>query len=84
LNVEVDLLLTQIDHVGREQGLAVLLEVCLIGIEKTVQPRKELLSTVVGVENDRNSIGRGNGTDVVSTSNSTGNRGFLFAIGNSL
>lgn len=36
----------------REEGLSVLLEVRLVGVEHTVEPWQELLGTVVGVEND--------------------------------
>lgn len=38
LNVPVHRLLGKIDHVGREQRLAVLLEVALVLVEHTVQP----------------------------------------------
>jgi hypothetical protein len=36
LNVEVDFLLAQINHVAREQRLAVLLEVFLVLIQKAI------------------------------------------------
>jgi hypothetical protein len=49
LNVVVDLLFTQIDHVAGEQWLSVFFEVLLVGIEETIQPWEELLGAVVGV-----------------------------------
>lgn len=49
LDVPVYGLLGQIDHVRREEGLVVLLEVGLIGIKHTIEPRQELLGAVVGV-----------------------------------
>lgn len=39
-------------HHSREEGLSVLLEVSLVGLEHTIKPRKELLGTVVRVEDD--------------------------------
>lgn len=56
LDVPLNLLLGEIDHVGREQGLAVLGEVLLISIEETIQPWEELLGAVVGVEDDWDAI----------------------------
>lgn len=45
-------LLGEIQHVGREQRLAVLLEVLLIGLQHAVEPWKKLVGTVVGVEDN--------------------------------
>jgi len=59
LDVELDFLFTQIDHVARKQRLAVLLEVLLIRVQKAIQPWEELLGTVIRVEDDRNAIGFG-------------------------
>ena len=84
LNVEVDLLLTQIDHVGGEERFAVLLKVSLIGIKKAVQPWEELLGAMVGVKDDWNTIRGSNGANVVGTGNTTGDRCLLLAIGNTL
>ena len=69
LNIKVHLFFTQIDHVAREERLAMLLEVFLIGIEKTVQPWQKLLGTVIGVQDDRNAVGRSDRSDILSTSN---------------
>lgn len=48
---EVALSQIHIRH-SREEGLSVLLEVSLVGLEHTIEPRKELLGTVVRVEDD--------------------------------
>ena len=69
---------------GREKRLALLLEVGLISIEKTIQPRQELLGAVIGVQDDWDTVCWGNGADVVGTSNATGDGGLLLAIGNAL
>ena len=49
LDVVCHLLLGQIDHVRREKGLVVLLEVSLIGVEHTIEPWQKLLGAVIGV-----------------------------------
>ena len=84
LNVEVDFLLTQVNHVAGEERLAVFLEVCLISIEKAIQPWKELLGAVVGVENNRDTVSWSNSSDVLGTSNAASDRGFLLAVRNTL
>jgi hypothetical protein len=84
LNVELDFLFAQIDHVAGEQRLSVLFEVLLIGIKKTIQPWQELLGTVIRVKNDWNAVGWGNSADELSTCDSTSDRSFLLAIGNTL
>ena len=56
LDVVVNLLLGEIDHVRGEKWLSVLLEVLLVGIKKTIQPWEELLGTVIGVEHDWNAV----------------------------
>ena len=84
LDVVINLLLGKIDHVGREKRLALLLEVGLISVEKTIQPRQELLGAVIGVQDDWDTVCWGNGADVVGTSNATGDGGLLLAIGNTL
>lgn len=61
-----------------------LLEVCLIGIEHTIEPGEKLVSTVVGVEYNRYAIGLGNGPDMLGGGNRTRDRRFLFAIGETL
>ena len=84
LDVPVDLLLAQIDHVAGEQRLAVLLEVLLISIQKTIQPWKKLLGAVIGVQDNWDTVGWCNGTDVVSTGDTSSDRSLLLAIGNTL
>jgi hypothetical protein len=70
--------------VGREERLAVLSEVLLISIEKTIQPWEELLGAVVGVEDDRNAVCWSNGANIGGTGDATSNGGLLLAIGNTL
>lgn len=84
VDVVVDGLLREIDHVGREKGLSVQLEVSLIGIEQTVQPREELLGAVVGVKDDGDTVGGGHTTDVVGSSDTTSNGTFLLSVGDTL
>ena len=42
------------------------LEVLLIRIQHAIEPWQELLSAVICVKDDRNTVGWGNGTDIVS------------------
>ena len=84
LDVVVNLLLGEIDHVGREEWLAVGLEVSLIGIKETIQPWEELLGAVIGVEDDWDAVCWSNGADVLSTSNTSSNGSLLLIVGNTL
>ena len=61
-----------------------LLEVLLVGIHKTIQPWEKLLGAVVGVQDNWDTVGWSNGTDVVSGSDTTSDGGLLLAIGNTL
>jgi len=83
-DVVVDGLLREINHVRREEGLVVQLEVSLIGIEHTVQPREELLGAVVGVKDDGDTVGGSHATDVVGSGNGTSNGGLLALIAHTL
>jgi hypothetical protein len=49
-NVLLLRLLGEIKHVGREQGFLVLLVVLFVCFEHAIKPRKELFSTVIGVQ----------------------------------
>lgn len=80
LDVPVNRLLGQINHVRREEGLAGSLEVGLISSEHAIEPREELLGAVVGVEDDGNAVGGGNGSDVVGTGDGTGDGGSLVSV----
>lgn len=68
----------------RVEGLAVELEVGLISIEETVQPREELLGAVVGVEDDGDTVGGGDAADVVGSGDTTSDRGVLAIVGDTL
>lgn len=52
----------------------------LVGIEHAVQPGKELLGAVVGVEHDWNAIGGCDGLDVVSCGDGASNGGRLILV----
>lgn len=67
-----------------EEGLAVLLEVALILIEHTVEPRKQLLGAVVGVEDDGNAVGGSNAADVVGSGDRTSDGGLLAIVADTL
>mmetsp|Transcript_95363 Transcript_95363/g.132466 ORF Transcript_95363/g.132466 Transcript_95363/m.132466 type:complete len:288 (+) Transcript_95363:168-1031(+) len=64
-------LLGQVQHVRREEGLAMLLEECLVGFEHAIEPRQQLLGAVVGVHDHRDAVSRSNCTDKVSSGNSS-------------
>lgn len=70
-------LLRQINHVRGKERLAVLFEVSLVGIEHAVEPRKQLLCAVIGVQDNGNAVGRSDGADVVGRSDSTCEAGRL-------
>jgi hypothetical protein len=70
--------------VRREERFTMSLEIGLISSEHTIKPRKKLLGTMIRVNKDRNAISLGNGTDILSTRDSTENRSFLMLIINSL
>ena len=80
LNVPVNCLLRQVDHVGGEEGLAMLLEVFLIRIHHAIEPRQELLRAVVGVKDDRDTISGSDRSDVVRSCDGTSYRGLLLVI----
>lgn len=84
LDVPLNGLLREIDHVGREKGLAMDLEVGLISIEHAVEPGEELLGTVVGVKDDGDTVCGGDGADVVGGSDSAGNGGGLVTVAHTL
>jgi hypothetical protein len=54
--------------VGREERDSVLLEVSLVGVQHTVEPLEELVSTVIGVENDGDTVEGSDGSNEVSGS----------------
>jgi len=49
-------LFAQVEHVGREQGLPVGLEVSFRGVKHPVEPRQELRRAVVRVQNHRHAV----------------------------
>lgn len=67
-----------------EEGLAVELEVALILVEEAIEPREELLGAVVGVKDNRDTVGGSKATDVVGSSDTTGNGDLLAVIADTL
>lgn len=84
LNVPVNGLLGQVNHVGGEKRLAMGLEVALVLVEQAVQPWQQLLGAVVGVEDDGDAVGWGNAADVVGAGNGTGDGSLLVSVGDAL
>lgn len=80
LDVPLNLLLRQVNHVRREEGLAVLLEVGLVGVEHAVQPWQKLLGAVVGVEDDGNAVNGCNSADIVGGSDGTSDGSLLVLV----
>ena len=80
LDVPVNRLLRQIDHVGREERLAVFLVPRLVSIEHAVQPWQKLLGTVVGVEHDWDAVGWSDCADVVGGRHGAGDGGALVLV----
>ncbi|KAH3677427.1 hypothetical protein OGATHE_000901 [Ogataea polymorpha] len=76
-NVLVVGLLRQVKHVRREQWLTVELVVLFISIEHTIEPWQKLFGTVIGVQDNWDTVCWSNGSDVVSSCNGTGNRSLL-------
>ncbi len=61
-----------------------LLGICLICIHHTVKPWQKLFGAVIGVEHDGDAIDRSNGANVVSSGDSSGDRGGLIFVVKSL
>ena len=80
VNVLLDGLLGKVDHVRREEGLAVLLVVTLRGGEETINPGKELLGAVIRVEDDGNAVLLGHGADVEGAGNGAGDSGLVVVV----
>ena len=80
VNVLLDGLLGKVDHVRGEERLAVLLVVPLRGGKKTIDPGKELLGAVIGVEDDGDAILLGHGTDVEGARDGTGDGGLVVVV----
>jgi hypothetical protein len=62
---------------SREEGNTVLLEVSLIGVQHSIEPRQQLLGTVVRVHDDGDSVSRSNGPDESGSSDGSGDGGLL-------
>src|SRR5690606_35282452 len=67
----------QVQHVGGEQRLAGFSKVLLARFQQTVDPRQQLLGSVVGVQDDRHTVGFGNGVNMLGTRDGTDDGGLL-------
>ena len=83
-DVLVNGFLRKVNHMTGEEGFAMDLEVGLISLEHAIEPRQELLGTVVRVKDHRNAILRSDTADVVSSSGRTGDRSLLAIIAHTL
>mmetsp|Transcript_2361 Transcript_2361/g.4505 ORF Transcript_2361/g.4505 Transcript_2361/m.4505 type:complete len:348 (+) Transcript_2361:218-1261(+) len=72
LDVLVKRLLGEVDHVRREERLAVHLEVALGGDEHAVEPRQQVLRAVVRVQNHRHAVLLGHSAHVVGARDGAG------------
>jgi hypothetical protein len=70
--------------VAGEERLAELLEVALVLGEQAVEPREQLLSAMVGVQDDGDAVDRGDAADEVGRGNATGNGGLLAVVADAL
>lgn len=84
LNVPLDGLLREIDHVRGEEGLTLLLEVSLVGIEHAIEPREELLGAVVGVKDDGDAVGGSERADIVGSGDRASNGSGLVGVAHTL
>jgi len=67
-----------------EKRDSVLLEVLLILIQHSIEPRKQLFSAVVGVKDDGDAVNGSHSTNVMSTGNGTSDARLLVLVGDSL
>mmetsp|Transcript_26817 Transcript_26817/g.49284 ORF Transcript_26817/g.49284 Transcript_26817/m.49284 type:complete len:265 (-) Transcript_26817:277-1071(-) len=65
LNVLLKRLLREINHVRGEERFAMQLKVALVCLHQPIQPRKQVLGAVVGVQDDRNTVLLSKGADMV-------------------
>lgn len=70
----------KVEHMRGEERLSMLPVVCFIGFEHTVKPLQELLGAVIRVEDDRNAVRGGDGTDKVRGGDRAGNRSLLILV----
>mmetsp|Transcript_13875 Transcript_13875/g.33341 ORF Transcript_13875/g.33341 Transcript_13875/m.33341 type:complete len:389 (+) Transcript_13875:340-1506(+) len=83
-NIFLNRLFRQVNHVTGEQGFAMILKVTFRSSQEPVNPRQKLLGTVVGVQNDRNSVLLGHSSDVEGPRDGTGDGSFVVCVVQSL
>jgi hypothetical protein len=67
-----------------EKRLTVGFEVSLVLVEHAIEPWEQFLGAVVGVEDNGDTIDWRNGADIMRSSNSTSDTGFLLLIWDAL
>mmetsp|Transcript_56879 Transcript_56879/g.139601 ORF Transcript_56879/g.139601 Transcript_56879/m.139601 type:complete len:494 (-) Transcript_56879:105-1586(-) len=80
LDVLLDGLLGEVNHVRREKGLPVRLEVALRGREEAVHPREQLLRAVIRVEDHGHAVLLGKGADVEGARHGAGDGGGVVSV----
>jgi hypothetical protein len=73
-------LFRKVEHVGAEQGLFVLLVVVLTSLQQAVNPRQEVLGSVVRVKHDGYTVRFSHQPHVVRACDTAGNRGLLLLV----
>lgn len=80
LDVLLQRLFRQIEHVRAVERLAMHLEILLAGVEQPIDPRQQFLGRVVGMQNDRRAVEFGHLVDMVGTRDRAGDAGALAGI----
>lgn len=79
-DVLVDFFFGEIDYVGGEEGFVGGFEVSFVGIEYVIELWEEFFGVVVGVEDDRDVVGRGDLVDEVSIGDGVSDGGSLVSV----
>ena len=80
LDVLLEGLLGEIEHVGAEEGLSGLLELLLGGLDEAINPREEVLGAMVGVDDDGDTVKLSELADVQGTGDGAGDGGLLVGV----
>ena len=73
-DVLLDRFFAQVNHVRAEQRLACGLEMCLTCVEQPIDPREQFACAVIGVQDDRHTVGLGHCVHVVGAGNGSEHR----------
>ena len=78
-DVLLDRFFAQVNHVRAEQRLACGLEMCLTCVEQPIDPREQFACAVIGVQDDRHTVGLGHCVHVMGAGNGSEHR-ILFIV----